>query len=284
MFTLTLDQLSSHYTFFRKATPTAAPTGPLPTAVPIASTTAWLWNPDINQATSPWTVTATPGPVSYCGNYVGPAFLCNPWHIVDGTPAAPLGANGGDVNSYTAYDYAAMSGPPYHFTVDFGSATTFDTWRLAGLGACVFGFKDAALEVQVGGAWQEIAGSAVSGRPADIVDGWSVSAVFSAAVTATAVRVNIKEKADCSADPASPFQLYVKGFNVGYNPTAAPTPELSAIPTAKPSAEPSAGPSATPSTLPSVDPSAIPTIEPSASPTATPSTSPSAEPSTNPST
>ena len=72
----------------------------------------------------------------------------------------------------------------------------------------------------MGGAWQDVAGSAVSGREADIVAGWSVSAAFSA-VTATAVRVYIKNKADCSSNGSSGFQLYVKGFNVGLTSTAA---------------------------------------------------------------
>ena len=95
------------------------------------------------QASSPWTVTASPGPISYCGQYNAPHYLCSTWHIVDGTPAFPFGGT-----DYTAYDYTGMSGPPYYFTVSFGSATTFDKWRLAGSGGCNYGFYDAVLQVK----------------------------------------------------------------------------------------------------------------------------------------
>ena len=117
-------------------TPLPTPIAGEPTLVPsLTRTSQWIWNPDPNQATSTWSVTATPGPVSYCGSYHAPYYLCSPWHIVDGTEEMPLGISSG----YTAYDYEGMSGPPFYFTVDFGEALTFDTWRLAGSGSCNYG-------------------------------------------------------------------------------------------------------------------------------------------------
>ena len=48
---------------------------PHPTIVN-ATDVLWLWNPDVNVATSSWSVTATPAPVSYCGSYNAPYYLC----------------------------------------------------------------------------------------------------------------------------------------------------------------------------------------------------------------
>ncbi|GMI08237.1 hypothetical protein TrVE_jg10448 [Triparma verrucosa] len=41
-----------------------------------------------------------------------------------------------------------MAGPPFYFTVDFGSDQTFNTWRLAGSGSCNYGFTTATLQHQ----------------------------------------------------------------------------------------------------------------------------------------
>ena len=193
----------------------------------------WLYNPDIVKETSPWSISAHPGPVSYCGEYNEPYFLCDPWHIIDGTPQFPFGGATG-VADYTAYDYAGMSGPPFHFNIDFGIALEFNIWRLAGSGHASFGFLDAVLEVGIpngtgGITWQEISGSDVSGRDEDIKEGWSVSSKFDI-VTAQHVRVYIKNRKPCSTNPSSEFQLYVKSFNVGKSTEAIPiaTPAIAA--------------------------------------------------------
>ena len=183
----------------------------------------WIWNPDVNENSSPWKVTATPGPISYCGDYNPPSYLCNPFWIIDGTPDAPLGGD-----RYTAYDYDAMAASQYYFTIDFDTVQNFNIWRFAGSGSCNYGFTTAELQVEANGVWTTITDSSVSGAESDIVDDWSVSSIFET-ISASKVRVKINAKASCSSNPSSIYQLYAKGFNIGWEgsetivPTASPT-------------------------------------------------------------
>ncbi|GMH88338.1 hypothetical protein TrST_g13960 [Triparma strigata] len=122
-----------------------------------------------------------------------------------------------------------MAGPPFYFTVDFGSDQTFNTWRLAGSGSCNYGFTTATLQIEVGGSWTNIAGSEVSGAEADLINGWSISSAF-ASKTARKVRGYISGKATCSSNTSSRYQLYVKGFNIGSTNAPAPSPIPSPTP------------------------------------------------------
>ena len=93
----------------------------------------WLWNPNpsLDAFAGPWTVTASPIPVSYCEVYEGPTTLCNPRAIIDGTINHPLGVNA-KVSNNTAFDYDGKKGPPYIFTIEFGTTYTFSMWRIIG--------------------------------------------------------------------------------------------------------------------------------------------------------
>ena len=214
------------------ASPSTSPTGEPPTVAPTKMPTgeelSWIWNPDPDVfAAGPWTVTTSPGAVSYCKSYGAPITLCNPRSTIDGTPAYPSGSNyvngQGSLSRHTAFDFAGMSGPPYTLTYDFGSSLQFNIWRIQSA-SCSWGFTKAWLQQLVDGAYVNIAGSDVVWLENLDEDGFSVSQPF-ATTTNQNVRIYIEDKRPCASNPSSGFQLYVKGMNLGLSDgTAEPTP------------------------------------------------------------
>jgi hypothetical protein len=179
------------------------------------TSTAWIWNPHANNRNeSTWKVDASPKPVSYCGRYNAPFFLCDPFLIIDGTPEFPMGG-ASNIAEYTAYDFDGMSGPSFYFTVNFGMPIEFNTWRLAGSGMDSYGFLDAVLQIEeTTGIWTDIPDSDVSGRDEHVKEGWSLSPRFDTQISQR-VRVHIKNKKPSINNSSSGFQLYVKSFNLG---------------------------------------------------------------------